>query len=73
MQALYEVAFASGKMMGPYMIYTVMPRKAITLDVPLCQLPLQGSTLVIEESDNRDAPQPLQYLQNDQDNKNEQV
>ena len=41
MQALYEVAFASGKMIGSYMIYTVMPRKVVTPDVPLCQLSLQ--------------------------------
>ena len=62
MQALYKVAFVSGKMMGPYMIYSVMPRKIITPNVPLCQLSLQGSTLVVEESDDSDAPQPLQYL-----------
>ena len=62
-QALYEVAFASGKLMGPYLIYTVMPRKVITPDVPLCQLQLHGNILVVEESDNSDAPQPLHYLQ----------
>ena len=65
MQAIYEVAFASGKLMGPYLIYTVMPRKIIAPDVPLCELQLNGSILAVEESDDSDAPQALYYLQKD--------
>ena len=66
------MAFASGKLMDPYLIYTVMPRKIVTPDVPLCQLQLNGNILVVEESDDIDAPQPLDYLQRDKD-QNKQV
>ena len=51
--------------MGPYLIYTILPRRVVSPDVPLSQLQLDGCALVVEENDTDEAPQPLGYLKNE--------
>ena len=46
--------------MQPFNIYSIIPRKVISPNVPLNQLQLHGSVLAVEESD--EAQDPLVIL-----------
>ena len=55
-QAIYEVAFASSSLTQPFNIYSIAPRRLISPNLPLSQLQLHGSVLVVEETDEAQDP-----------------
>ena len=55
-QAIYEVAFASSSLTQPFNIYSIAPRQLISPNLPLDQLQLHGSVLIVEESDEAQDP-----------------
>ena len=58
-QELYKLVFAKTKIVSPYFLYTMSPRRLISPDCATVvgQLDLNGSVLVVQE--NEDAPDPL--------------
>ena len=55
-QAIYEVAFANSSLTQPFYIYSIAPWKLISPNVPLSELQLHGTVLVVEESDEAQDP-----------------
>ena len=49
-QAIYEVVFANSSLTRPFNIHSIAPQRLIYPSLPLSQLQLHGSLLVVEET-----------------------